>query len=169
MPAANWSDLQEYEAQFDAALASILAPFAAAPFRFTLYPQQSVEELLCPRVEYQFALGAPSGPGDSVQLRGGVSGFRCVAWNFTLLFRFVYDRRSLQSSQSSFKGALRELLAPEAQAFNSTSLPYYDICALNEVRAVRGIVGGDEKAKQRDAWESSWEGIFKIRPDAYPV
>lgn len=173
MPAASWSTLQEYEDQFDDALAAILTPFAASPYSFTLYSQQSTEAFVAPRVEYQFTLGAPAGPSSEAQLRA-VPGLaaRAVAFNFTLRFAVVTDRKKLTDAQRPYKGALRELLAPPAPgaegAFSVAHLPYLNVTALAETQARRGFLSGDEKVKQLDVWESEWAGIFNLRADAFP-
>ncbi len=173
MPAASWSELLNFETQFDTALAAILAPFAAAPYRFTLYPQVAVATLVSPRLEYQFTLGAPAGPGDSAQKRAaGDRSARALAYNFSLLFRFVNDRTALVATQRTYAGALRDLLSPPAPAgegaFSSSVLPYLAIDALQEERAIRGVVAGAEGAKGYDAFESTWVGIFSIRQSALP-
>lgn len=169
MPAASWEDLEDYETQFDTALPLVLAPFKAAPYSFTLYGQQSTTELAPRRVEYQFALGQPAGPAIPQQ-RGAAAPRMVVSWNFTLLFRFIYDRATINPATLKFRGALRRQLSPSAQAFSAAVLPYLQVTALNEVRAIRGLVKDEgERAKQLDAWESYWDGIFTIRPTAFPT
>jgi len=173
MPAASWSALTDFEAQFDTALAALLAPFEESPYGFTLYPQESADRLVAPRLEYQFSVGAPAGPGDDVQQRvtSGRSR-RQMAYQFTLLFRFIYDRRRATDAQLAFRGALRDLLSPPldgaTDAFATAGLAYLRISGLQEERSIRGLVEGDEKAKQLDAWESTWTGVFCIREDALP-
>ncbi len=170
----TWPELHDFETQFDTALATILAPFAAAPYSLTLYGQQSVAELVAPRLEYQFALGALAGPGDSPQLRASATlAARPLVFSFTFLFRHVFDRTvTTAAQQAALRGALRELLAPPAPgaegAFSAANLPWLTIIALQEQRAIRGLVRDDERDKQLDAWESAWEGLFTIRTTALP-
>lgn len=176
MPAATLAALQEYEAQFDAALPLVLRPFTQAPYGFALFDQDTVEVLTTPRIEYQFSLGEPTGPSGEFQLRAepGLAAL-AVARAFSLRFVFVFDQTKLAAPAAGFKGALRALLAPpapgaeEAAAFNTTTLPWLCISALNEVRATRGVLRGEERAKDLSIWETEWSGIFSVRESAFPA
>lgn len=172
MPAASWSALQEYEAQFDAALAEVLAPFADAPFEFDLFPQLSTDELTAPRLEYQFTLGKPTGPHGLAQERAAAGRApRATAFEFQFRFLFVTDRRKLAESARAYAGTLRELLAPPAPGATAAindELTYLEVAGLQEVYAARGFLSGAEKDKALDVFESRWEGIFAIRPEAMP-
>jgi hypothetical protein len=171
--APNWAALQSYGKQFLPALASVMAGFAAAPYRFQLLGPDDTAVAGTPRLEYYFTVGEPAGPRGEQQLLA-IPGqpARPMAFNFSLRFLFVYDRVHITAEQADFEGQLRELLAPPAEgeegSFNLARLPWLNVTALME-RSSRHGTAKVEQEKLLSVWESNWEGIFNIRCEALPV
>ncbi len=169
MSAPSQRDLLDYESQWDACLTTVLAPFAAVPFSFTLVPQDETGALPAQRLEYGFTLGEPAGPGRTSLQRDVLTVPQGVAKNFSLVFRFVYDRTKFTANAKQIRGELRRLMLPTTASFNASTLPFLKVVGLEEKRSVRGVVKGEEAAKLLSIWESTWDGIFVVRSDAHPV
>ena len=167
MPADSLSALRDFESQFAAALSEILAPFAAAPYSVQLVSHDSTADLTTPRLEFDLAVGEPAGPGGSALIHPTR---KCqLAWSGTLNFRHVYDPLKVTAIVAgAFRGALRTLFDPAQDQFTLVRLPWLKIDALNETNSVRGRFK-DENGQQLADWISTWDVIWTIRDDAWPV
>lgn len=156
--------LRDFETQFDGALKAILAPFELT---MQIAPMHGVDLLTTPRLEYDFTLGESTGPENQALYRA-LDGSP-VAWRFTLGFRYVFDRtRASTYTLARVPGRLRTLLAPAAQSFNGSLLPWLTVVELDEIAAVRATYK-DEPEKLLNEWFSTWTGIFLINESAWPV
>lgn len=168
MPAPDVATLLDFEAQLDAALTTILSPFAAAPFSFEVAGQQAGAELIAPYLDFACVIEDPVGPAQSAQLRSGAIPECAAAYGFKFSFRFVCDRTKTDVAALKVRGTLRNLFLPRTGAFNATTLPYLVILMLGETGARRGVLPGDQKTTQLDVWDIDYAGQFAIREDAWP-
>lgn len=167
MPAATVAELRDFETQFAALLADLLAVFAAAPYGLQLASHDTTGELITPRLEYEFTVGEPAGPGGQSLVRPGT--LAQISYAGTLSFRHVYDHaKTTEAAAGAFRGALRTLLSPETTAITHLNLPWLKIDALNETHSAR-LRFKDEKEKLLSEWSSAWAVIFTIRHDAWPA
>lgn len=167
MPAPTAAALRDFESQFLAALAAILAPYAGAPYSLQLATHEMTEVLTVPRLEYAFAMAEPAGPEGSIMVHPQTGAQLSFAGTFN--FRHVYDHQhTAPADAGALRGALRTLLSPETGAFTESVLPWLRIEGLNELSSALGRFK-DEREKLLSEWFSTWSVVFSIRPDAWPV
>lgn len=167
MPAPSIEALRDFETQWSDALAALLDVFTAAPYTLQVASHDTTDVLITPRLEFEFMTSEPPGPDGTILMdpvRKAQIGFRG-----TIAFRHVYDHaKTARATAGAFRGALRTLLSPETGAITSDVLPWLKVDALNEINSARGRFK-DEKEKLLSEWVSTWDVIFTIRDDAWPV
>ena len=167
MAAPDLLTLLDFETQWDAALATVLAPLGQSPYSLQLIPTESTAELSAPRCVYDFTLGAALGPGESKQLRSATQ-IAGTAYEFTLSFSLVFDRANATSNQRAARAKLRQLMLPATASFIN-AFTYLDVLTLGENNASRVTFKGVDSEKYFDEFLSTWTGIFAIKADAWPA
>jgi hypothetical protein len=168
VPAPSLAALRDFETQLDTVLATVLLPYASAPYGFQVVGHDSSQPLTTPRIEFEISLGDPPGPQGSNLVRADTGAQ--TAFSGTLALRLVYDQLKIPADTlGAARGSLRSLFSPETQTINATNLPYLDVCSLTEISSARARFRDEESEKLLSEWVTVWAFNLYIRPTAWPV
>lgn len=162
MPAPNIDTLYDFEGQFDAALKAILDPVICA----TYTPSTPLEEPKTPYIAAEFNQRSVAGPAGTALLRqiGADPTIYPECFMGQIVINLTTDRIKDQKV-NVLRGKLRRIMSPQAQSFNATTLPWLQVLSLEEQNSARDV----DTEHDTDVSALTWQVIYGIQPDAWPV
>lgn len=166
MNALTLNQLLDHETQWDAALLQVLQPLG-----LPVHIGNVTEKLEAPYIAgfFTFLGEAPAVGGSGPQLRGGVMPQRwdIVSFKGRFTIFLVVDRQKVKGNPNivtDWRGGVRRRFLPREQAFNPTTLPYYELRNITLAGGERTI----DEARDLDETSFVYEFEWAIVPGAWP-
>jgi len=166
-PAPSLAALLDFETEWDRALTAV----AASCVPWTVSTAHGTATLSPPYVVGVFTFGgefAIAGGTQALQRGSNATAAQFDGTTFlgSILFEIIVDRRTYDTAaMRSTRGGLRAMFLPSAAKFNTTSLPWYSIGAVEEIEGSRSV----DEERDLDITSMGWQLRWAIRPEAWPT
>lgn len=156
MPSSDFQTLYQFEDAIESAVKTLFTNNS-----ITAYRQRDNNTRVTPAVDIQFSTGAAT-----EHLGYTCDGkLRPDTWNGSLQIRIVTTRSKNDASHSTLRGKIRNLLYSFEDNLTRTLLPHHSIARVMETGTTPQI----EADEDHDISSISFNLVFAIRPDAWPV